>query len=311
MPALVKIEKYVYVGWRTRRPKKEKRIFKYDIEHDKWSPLPPCRTYQQGFTTLDGELIVVGGKITDLNTAIQTVYTYIESKNTWEKILPPMPTPRWNLSAISHDNSVIIAAGGTIRKRGKGQYLRTDIVEIYMKKSELWYKTKQLPFPLIQFSMIVAGDTCFILGGESTTYTLDTLDYSRITLYSTVSSLVDNAIEVETQTALPQWDKLPVDHPLSSPSLVELDGRLVTMGGSVDTSGTNATNIISTYIDDPATGTWVMCNNSQIEQPLFSPGLLNLGNSKVMLIGGYIKFANNFDSIKFSSAMYIGKYNSL
>lgn len=285
----------------------EKRIFKYSITHGTWSTLPSCHgTYHQGLTTLDDELIAVGGKRAKDKTAVNTVYTFRGDE--WKDILPAMPTPRWNLTAISHDNSVIIAAGGTTKRRSDGEFLRTDTVELYKRDTKSWYTTKRLPFELTQFSMCITDGTCYILGGGAA---VKNYADSSTTLYATVTSLLDRAVSTlaKSRFASPSetWEKFEDKHPLTYPSLVEMDGRLVAMGGSEHCEDRNGTTVVSEY--NFSTKKWVMCTSSKLKQPLYSVGVLNLGSNKVMVVGGEI--SNRSGNRQLTSAVYIGSYKSI
>lgn len=106
----MKIGDYVYVGDALRKQGEETRvIFRYTLIHDTWSRLPKCPTFQHGLASLNDELIVIGGLISSRVTNV--VYTFRD--DTWQQILPPMPTPRYHLCTISHENRLIIAAGGS------------------------------------------------------------------------------------------------------------------------------------------------------------------------------------------------------
>ena len=283
----------MYVGDGISKNKDKRTVFKYSLTHDTWSPLPDCPTYQQGLATLDDELIVIGGCAG--GRASNKVYTFRDDK--WQQVLPPMPTPRYQLSTASYENKLIIAAGGTISWNSKGESTCTDIIEIY-KKDVCWYTTTRLPFTLTQFTIQMIGDTCYTLGGTAT------YDESSTALYASVSSLLANAVPADSKHTTPQiltiWKRLQQKHPLACPSLVELDGRLVVMGGSVDWERRCGSKFISTY--DFATDTWVECKGAELPLALYRPGLVNLGNNKVMLIGGQPR------SQQFSEVAYIGCY---
>ena len=291
IPPIVKIGDNVYVGSELRKRGDDSTIFKYSLTHDTWSPLPDCPTTYHGLATLDDELIVIGGMISDKQTNI--VYTFRDDM--WQQILPVMPTSRYLLSAKSFENKVIITAGGVISTDTNGVSVFTDIVEIY-KKDDCWYSTKRLPSPLTQFTMQIVGDKCYTLGGVA----LDT-NKCRIAAYASVSSLLENAVPADNNdpTSL-TWEELREEHPLTFPSLMELDGRLVVTGGSVDPNRRRGSKYISTY--DFATNTWVECRSAELPLALYRPGLVNLGNNKVMLIGGQPR------SQSFSKVAFIGCY---
>ena len=258
IPPVVKIGDSVYVGDGLRKKTEESTVFKYSITLDTWSSLPKCPTIEHGLAAMNNELIVIGGRKSDKATNI--VYTFRDDK--WQRVLPPMPTARYLPSATSHENRLILAVGGTLETKQDGEFIRTDIVEIY-KKDDSWYSTKRLPFPLTQFTTYIVGDTCYTLGGVTDG------DDTYITLYTTVSSLLENAVPADGRYSTPQipitWEKLQDKHPLTFPSLVELDGKLVAMGGSADRYHRLGTKFISAY--DFATDTWVKCKGAELPLP--------------------------------------------
>ena len=295
IPPTVKIGDSVYVGYGLRKREEKTMIFKYSLTHDTWSPLPDSPTYQHGLATLDDELIVIGGHATgELATVPKNkVYTFRDNK--WQQIIPPMPTPRSLLSTTSYENKLIIAAGGTVGANSKGETTSTDIVEIY-KKDDCWYSTTQLPFPITQFTIQMVGDKCYTLGGIAPDF-----NESSTIVYASVSSLLKDAVPAGSAPQMKStWEQLQTEHPLTFPSLVELDGRLVVMGGSVDRKQRRGSRFISTY--DSATDTWVECKGAELPLAIYRPGLVNLGNNKVMLIGGQPR------SQQFSKVAFIGSY---
>ena len=72
------------------------------------------------------------------------------------------------------------------------------------------------------------------------------------------------------------------------------------MGRSVDRNLRYGSKFISTY--DFATDTWVECKGAELPLALYRPGLVNLGNNKVMLIIGQPR------SQQFSKVVFIGSY---
>ena len=274
---VVKIGDNVYVGDGLRQNGEDSSIFKYNYTLDTWTRLPQSPTGQHALATLNEELISVGGRVSGRATNI--LYTFRDDM--WQEVLPPMPTPRFLLSAISHQDRFIITAGGVLERKSNGETIGTDLVEIYITEDKKWYSTKRLPFPINTLSIAIINNTCYTLGGVSS------ITETSLTLYATVSSLLKNAVPAESGYATPQvrhtWDRLPDKHPLTYPSLVGLDGRLVTMGGSVDPTLRCGTKYITTY--DSATETWVECKGAELPLPLYRPNLVKLENNQVLLIG--------------------------
>ena len=158
-PHVVKIGEDVYVGGGIVEDKAVMAdcVYKYTFSEDVWEKLPACKTLNHGLTTLNNELIVVGG--TRYGLATNAVRTFRDGE--WKKVLPPMPTPRWSLATVSHDNSTIIAAGGVTLLRSNGEGVQTNTVEVYITDKHVWYTTKELPFPIVQLHTCIVSDACY------------------------------------------------------------------------------------------------------------------------------------------------------
>ena len=224
------------------------------------------------------------------------VYTFRDGE--WLEVLPPMPTPRYLLSTVSYNNKLIVAAGGRTGTARDGRALRTEAVEIYIRDQQ-WYTTKQLPIPISALSMCILGDMLYILGGVGSK-----IQDSRIALYATLPTLIEEAAPASgssiTSETKEEWSILTAEHRLLYSSIVELDRKLVAMGGSHEVVLRRGTTFISSY--DFAADMWVECQGAQLPVPLYRPGVVKLAGNKVMIIGGQPEMQ------QFSNEVYIGSY---
>ena len=214
-PSAVRIGDYVYVGGGYAKRSSTHNVQRYSISKDEWTLLPDCPTIQYGLASLNKELMVIGGHLHGVAT--NTVYTFRDGS--WKHILPPMPTPRYLLSTTSHEDKIIIAAGGTTYITPNGEFLKTDDVEIYQLGK--WYMTKRLPFPLGSSSITIMDSTCYIFGDFSKS------SYLKSTVFSTLSSLIENAEPEDPRysTVHPvKWDTFPCQHPLLGTAILEVSG---------------------------------------------------------------------------------------
>ena len=279
---IVIINDFVFVsGGRRNIPD----IFQYSASANTWTTLPQCPAIHQGLATLNGELISVGG-MNSQGSVTNIVYNFRDGE--WKEVLPPMPTPRHLLSTVSHNNELIIAAGG--RTGG----LRTRVVEIFIRGRQ-WYVTKQLCFPLSTASTCVIHDTCYMLGGAG-----ERAKDSFVTLYVSLPDLIEDATSL-VQENKGVWKSLKTEYPLYLSSIVELEGKLTALGGSYDEVYRRGTRLISTY--DFAADVWVECQGAQLPVPLYKTGVMKLAGNKVMIIGG------QSEKQQFSNEVYIGSYN--
>lgn len=295
-PQVIKIKDYMYVGGGMRKSGDSSTLFQYSLSRDVWTLLPPCPTRQHGLATLDDELITVGGRIQ--GQAVGMVCTYRDK--TWKQVLPDMPTPRYLLSTTSHGNRLILVAGGTTSVGRNGESQRTDVVEIYIK-DRYWVRTQPLPFPTSIFSISIVGSRCYILGGATTSD-----DQSCTTVYCSLLSLLACASPAEVRGEHPTtpcaqescWRRLQGKHPLIFPSLVQLGGRLVAVGGSWEPMLRHGTRYMSSY--EPISDMWVQCEGAELPLPLYRAAVVNLEAEEMMLLGGQSK------SQQFSAAVFIG-----
>jgi N-acetylneuraminic acid mutarotase len=278
----------VFVGGGFRRKADSLDIFRYNINDNTWTTLPRCPAFHQGLTTLNGELISIGG--VHLREATNISYTL--KRGRWKEVLLPMPTPRYLLSTVSHKNEVIIAAGGITGITLDGKDLRTELVELYIKDGQQWYSTTRLPFQITAISMCIIDETCYVLGGAGA------IQDVRQTLCASVPMLIKEAVSTsECSHSRARWNTLERT-PLVFSSLVEIGRKLIGVGGSYDEVLRQGTKSISYY--DFVADMWVECTGAQLPVPLYRPGVVKLADNKVMVIGGQPEMQ------KFSSEVYIG-----
>ena len=298
--SVVRIGDSVYVSEGFTKPGDSYAIMKYILSQDTWMPLPPCPTYQHGLATLNEELIVIGGKVGPLVTRTNKVYTF--RSNDWMEVLPPMPTPRSLLSTKSHENRMIIAAGGTKELKSNGEIVQTDVVEIYIKDRQ-WYTTKRLLFPLNSFSISIVGEMCYTLGGYGTP------EQSCITIFATISSLLESAESADSSHySVPQvpgtWKTLEDKHPLVHSTITDVDGKITALGGAVmKNSLKSGTKIISMY--DFQSNSWVECKGAELPLAIYNTGVVKLADDEIMVVGG------GYKNQTFSTKVYIGKFSSI
>ena len=288
-PQAVKIKDRIYVGGGIRMYGESCIYF---TSGDTWTLLPICPTYQHALTAWDGKLIAIGGKEV---APTNKVYTNRDGVDKWEESLPPILTPRFDLSAITVNNETIIAAGGIVWTDNiTGEVRRTAKVDVYTRASGFWCNTSRLPTPRSIFTMAVAGNTCYASGGVGLE------KYASSTAFIDVPTLTSLQERRSKPRPLP-WNQLPDDHPLFCSSLVEIDSNLVAMGGSAQAELGHGTRTISLY--NTALRKWVECNKAQLPIPILRPGVVKFSENEVIVVGGELA------SQQFSAVVFIGDIN--
>ena len=296
---VVRIGDFVYVGEGFTKPGDTIAIMRYSLSRDTWTSLPPSPAHQHGLTALNKELIVIGGEVGSPRKSTNKIYTLRRDK--WVEVLTPMPTARSSLSAASHEDILIIAAGGVIEFNALGEYVLTDAVEMYIVAARQWYTTKRLPFPAASMTISIISDKCYALGGCAESY-----EQVCILLYTTLSSLLENAEKADDAYDTPlvpvTWMTLQDQHPLAHSSIVEMDGKLTSIGGAVvKNTLKSGTKIINVY--DFQSNSWVECKGAELPLAIYNTGVVKLADDEVMVVGG------GYKNQTFSTGVYVGKFS--
>lgn len=291
---VVRIGNYVYVDEGFKRPgKHETAILRYHLKKNTWKTLPKCPTSRHGLTTLNNELVVIGG--TTGPSAKETNAVYTLRKGSWKRILPPMPTARSHLSVITHQDKFIIAAGGILKTRSNGQSERTDIVEIYDTVSKHWYTTRRLPFKTSSSSISIVDGKCYLLGGYGT------LEKSCTLVSASLSSLHESSLHTKYSVIPETWEIEQSQHPLAHPTITSVNRTLFALGGA---DQENKINIGTRYISmhNSQTSSWMECKGAELPFSVFRPGVVRLDNDELMIVGG------NSKTREAVSQVFIGKF---
>ena len=140
-------------------------VFCYDPSKDQWTMLPPLPDICFGLGQVNGNLVAVGIRYTE-------VHTYNESSREWIKTIPPMPTGRLVPGVISI-KSMLIVAGGV-----REDLSVTDAVEIFDTETSQWYVAESLPIACRTVSTVTINDTCYVLGGYKKPSRLNQVHYA-------------------------------------------------------------------------------------------------------------------------------------
>ena len=112
-------------------------VMKLNLQLDEWTKLPQYSAKWFAMTSLDNQVVLVGGldQVTGKQIAVFT-------SERWISPYPPMNTARDFSTAVCFNNFIIIAGGR------KDQLKRTPSVKILDLTSRRWYIAESLPNPL-------------------------------------------------------------------------------------------------------------------------------------------------------------------
>ena len=129
----------VYIGGGNFGPElaSSNKLLIYDFTEDSWDTLDtPTERYT--LAIYHSQLVLVGGMYPETGRATNQLWV-LDQPNQWTQLLPPMRTERYQASAVSMDDHLIVA-GGCVDIDSL-----LDVVEVYDRKS--WRFVQSLPKP--------------------------------------------------------------------------------------------------------------------------------------------------------------------
>ena len=243
-------------------------VIQYKPESGDWSklPTPPVRGF--AMTSLNGQLVAVGGSY----DARITVWD--SGRSEWVHPYPPMSTTRSQSAAVGYQNYLIVACGGWYGSE----------VEVLDSSSRRWYSAQPVPVGSHCMSSVVVNDCWYLssFGGWK--------DEKKHIFWTHLPTLTSSAISAHTTTKH-IWHELPTP-PVEEPTLLALQGHLLLVGGRW------CVQEIHCY--DQETRQWRVCG--QLPVGMAAPCCTVLPSGDLMVAGGLTG-----DTKRISERMWIAK----
>ncbi len=229
----------------------------YEFNNNQWNELPSNRLncyYTTCIVSIDNILTTVGEW--SLLSTSNNLYSYIN--NRWVEHFPPMLTKQSSPAAVYANNTLVVAGGNN-----SGRELTT--VEILNTVNRQWSSVSSLPVGMNCPSATICGDFVYIhphfIGKEKNSV-------YKCSLKQLVQSKPSSAI----------WKKV-ISLPVSSSSLVTVNGHLLAVGGQ--NTNDDLTFNIYQYINE----SWTVVGH--MTSPRSKPLIAILPGNKLMVVGGH------------------------
>ena len=214
---------YVGGGWTTGDNTKPQYPSTLDTYHPNTNAWNTINTPHHSFTVtvLNSKIAIVGG----MNNSGVTNKVLVLESGQW-KDYTEMPTPRCGVTAISHQQLLIVMGGDDGRK-----VLSTT--ELFDATTGQWFKCDDLPQPLCYSHSVIVDDTVFVLGGHTKDINSSTAVYA-----TPLGTLSSHQLK---------WQRL-VDTPCGVPAAVGLNNKylLAIDGNNIYTLNSTATTWMTT-----------------------------------------------------------------
>ena len=137
-------------------------VIVYNPERERWTPLPQYSYKFFTMTVIKEQLVLVGGRHIQTTQTTGVIGAWEEKTHKWVHPLPPMPTARDAATAITHDDKLLVVAGG--RDDGYRSLSKVDILNLSTKQ---WHTGAPLPQPSHKMTAAVMCGTAVLLGGAN------------------------------------------------------------------------------------------------------------------------------------------------
>ena len=148
---------YITGGWCPNDTMNNYNVYKYELDKNQWSVLPPLQQYYGIPVNIDDQLTIISGRhSTPPYKVSNLVLTY--SDNSWNNTYPNLSVARSLPAVVSYHQYVIVAGG-------KGDDDVLDSIEVFdVTKSHWMIVNTLLPQPMYWISATICAD-CFTIVG--------------------------------------------------------------------------------------------------------------------------------------------------
>ena len=236
-------------------------IQQYSPTDDRWSTLPPAPVFYFGMGDLNGQLVIVGGRIRQRDVTGK-VHTLNSSTQKWVESIAPMPTARSRPAVLSQPSCLTVVGG----EDQHGTNLSD--VEIFMPHTSQWHKTTSpAPSPLYNMTTTVINNKCFIA------------EYGSTKVYQLCVSLQQTTTDSSnTPQVITECTNL-CDLPHKGCGLGSINGCLLAVGG-----GWWRNPITTTLGFSPITNTWKTVG--ELPEPRCYCTTVLLPTGELLVMGG-------------------------
>ena len=242
-------------------------VLQYNPESGDWSKLPEPPVSGLAMTSLNGQLVLVGGSCGDNKLRV-----WDSGRSQWVRPYPPMSTGRTVSAVVGYQNYLIVACG----------LLYQDTVEVLDSSSGRWYTAQSVPVGGHIMSSVVVGD-CWYLSSFGWWK-----DEKKHIFWTHLPTLISSATHTTSTSSI--WHELPTP-PAEEPSLLALHGHLLLVGGG------GYVQELHRY--DPETRQWRECGRLPVGMRV--PCCTVLPSGDLMVAGGMTG-----DTRAYSKRMWIG-----
>ena len=148
---------YISGGWCPNDVRNIYNVYKYQLDKNQWSVLPPLLQYYGIPVNTDNQLTVIGGKHSATYKPTAQVTTFTDNK--WTNTYPNLPVARAHPAVVPYHQYVIVAGGQCDDETA------VDTIEVLDMTMYHWIIVNTyLPLPMYWISATICADSFTIVG---------------------------------------------------------------------------------------------------------------------------------------------------
>ena len=151
---------YITGGWCPNDTMNIYNVYKYEIDKNQWSVLPPLQQFYGVPVNVNDQLTIISGwdRNTDKPTNLVTTY----DDNSWNNTYPNLSVARLKPAVVPYHQYVIVAGG-----KGDDDNVLDSIEVFDITKSHWMIVNTHLPEPMYRISATTCADSFTIVGYEN------------------------------------------------------------------------------------------------------------------------------------------------
>ena len=244
-------------------------VLEYHPGNGKWSKLPTPPVGNFAMSSLNGQLVLVGG-----GGKGKILRVWDGARGGWAQPYPAMPSGRSKSAAVGYQHYLIVACG--YNNGG------VDTVEVLDGSSHRWYSVQPVPMGGYVMSSVVIGDHWYLSSNNWN-------DNKSHIFTAHLPTLVSSAVSAARTNSASIWQELPTP-PVRGPTLLALQNHLLLVGGG------RLEHDLHHY--DPLAKKYSQCG--QLPVGMCGPSCAVLPSGELMVAGG------NVWGIAWSQKVWIG-----
>ena len=238
-------------------------VYSYTLSQDKWTKVKQCAYENFSMAVVNNLLTTIGG--IDSADRVTNTLLCISSRSKWERLLPPMPTPRRWSAAVTTPTHLIVA-GGT-----SGISTPVSVVEILHTRTLQWSSVSSLPKVSASPNMTLCNGRLFLSILENHTC-----------LSCSVEELLQSS-KPNSSGSGSVWTRLADIPNQYNASLTTLRGQVLAIGGRRDSlPWATPVSLIRRY--NRSTNSW--SSNGALPTPRARPLVAVLPSHELIVVGG-------------------------